>query len=166
MPTDTETVRIYGASDDLIEARGAVDEEYGAPHGKPALIRIHATTDRGPDLVLLRAEWDPDGTGEWRLTDIESTDGLVTITPARGEDAGNDADGCPGYSDKATIRGGHTVEVEELTWHYEPNVLSWDWKAQPDLDALAALLDPLGVTLTRIDTGGDDYAVRITKKED
>jgi hypothetical protein len=27
---NTDSIRIYGASDDLIETRGAVDEEYGA----------------------------------------------------------------------------------------------------------------------------------------
>lgn len=47
-------------------------------------------------------------------------------------------------------------------WAYDPTVICWDWKDQIDLDALARLLEPLGVALTTIDTGGDEYAVRIS----
>jgi hypothetical protein len=41
-------------------------------------------------------------------------------------------------------------------------VLSWDWRAQPDLDALdravRAASDGL-VGVTQVDTGGDQYAI-------
>lgn len=51
-------------------------------------------------------------------------------------------------------------------WAYDPNVICWDWRAQPDLDQLARLLEEHGVVLTKIDTGGDEYAIRISAKED
>jgi hypothetical protein len=159
------TIRIYGASDNLIEARGTVYDECNPSMDKPALIRVTATTDAGqPVEVVLTAEFDPDGTGEWRISEIDGY-GLVTIIHARGDGEPADADGCPGHSDKATIRGGYRIEVEGLTWAYDPKVLSWDWKAQPDLDALADLLEPHGVTLTKIDTGSDEVAIRISATE-
>jgi len=54
--------------------------------------------------------------------------------------------------------GAHDADT---AWAYDPNVVSWDWKAQPDMDELARLLEPYGVTLTKIDTGCDEYAVRV-----
>ena len=50
--------------------------------------------------------------GDEVITWQETTStGLVTITPARGEDEPDDEDRCPGYSDKATIVGGFAVEI-------------------------------------------------------
>lgn len=40
--------------------------------------------------------------------------------------------------------------------------LSWDWKEQPDLDALAAILARHGVRLEQVDTGSDQFEVRIS----
>lgn len=107
---------VYGASDDLIETRGAVDEEFGAVYNGATTILVQTASG---ETVRLRVEHDPDGTGEWRLQPVsehgrvlEFGHPLVTIVPARGEDVGDDADGCPGYSDKATVRGGFAVELE------------------------------------------------------
>jgi hypothetical protein len=47
-------------------------------------------------------------------------------------------------------------------WHEDPDVLSWDVRQVPDLGRLAELLARHGVTLTEVDTGTDDVAVRIT----
>jgi hypothetical protein len=47
-------------------------------------------------------------------------------------------------------------------WHEDPNVLSWDWRQQPDMTALARMLARHGVTLTEIETGSDQFAIRIT----
>jgi hypothetical protein len=108
---NTDTIRIYGASDDLIETRGAVDEEYGAVYDGTTNITVLAHRDAEEIEVRLTAEYDPDDTGEWRVKEETST-GLVTITPARGEDEPDDEDGCPGYSDKATVSGGFSVKIE------------------------------------------------------
>jgi hypothetical protein len=109
---NTDSIRIYGASDDLIETRGAVDEEFGAVYGGTTNITVLAHRDTEEIEVRLTAEYDPDNSGEWRIKETTST-GLVTITPARGEDQPDDEDGCPGYSDKATVSGGVAVRLEE-----------------------------------------------------
>lgn len=113
MPDQTtpDTIRVYGASDDLIETRGAVDEEYSAVYGGTTNITVLAHRDAEEVEVRLTAEYDPDDSGEWRLAEKTDT-GLVTITPARGEDEPDDEDDCPGYSDKATVLGGFAVEIE------------------------------------------------------
>jgi hypothetical protein len=41
-------------------------------------------------------------------------------------------------------------------------VLSWDWREQPDLDALTRILrDLAGLHLHHVDTGSDEYAIVI-----
>jgi hypothetical protein len=47
-------------------------------------------------------------------------------------------------------------------WQDDPDVLSWDWREQPNMDALGRLLARHGVTVTQLETGTDDYAIRIT----
>lgn len=91
---------IYGASDDLIEIGGMLSDELNPPYNEPAVVTVKVD-----DAVYTRlhAEYDPDGTGEWRIRPSAS-DGTVTVIPARGEDNGSDADDCPGYSDKALVR--------------------------------------------------------------
>lgn len=90
---------IYGASDDLIEIEGELSGELNPPYGKPALVTVKVDDTIYTRLVM---EYDPDGTGEWRIQPT-SPGVLVTIVPARGEDKGNDEHRCPGYSDKAVI---------------------------------------------------------------
>lgn len=93
---------IYGASDDLIEVEGLLSDELNPPYGKPALVTV-LVDDAA--FVRLRMEYDPDGTGEWRVQPT-TIGGLVNVVPARGEDDGpvqHDEHGCPDYSDKAVI---------------------------------------------------------------
>jgi hypothetical protein len=90
---------IYGASDDLIEVVGLLDDELNPPYGKPAVVSIRVDD---ASFTSLHVEYDPDGTGEWRIQPT-SLGSLVTIVPARGEGDGDDEHGCPGYSDKAVI---------------------------------------------------------------
>lgn len=72
-------------------------------------------------------------------------------------------DACAHRADTGTLCGEPEGAHDAATaWAYDSNVISWDWKQQPDLDALSDLLEPLGVTLTKIDTGQDEYAIRIT----
>ena len=105
------TLHIYGASDDLIEVTGAVEDEFYPPADGPTTVLVDAKTDAGDQVqVQLQIEYAADGTSDWRVTEVTGH-GLVTITPARGEDEGNDEDRCPGYSDKATIRGGYAVTL-------------------------------------------------------
>jgi hypothetical protein len=47
-------------------------------------------------------------------------------------------------------------------WRDDPDVLSWDWRHQPDMGELALLLARHGVRLTELDTGSDQFAIRIT----
>lgn len=47
-------------------------------------------------------------------------------------------------------------------------VLSWDWREQPDLDALAGIirdLSGLRVHLTQVDTGSDEYAIVLSDQQ-
>lgn len=110
---NTDSIRIYGASDDLIETRGAVDEEFGAVYDGTTTVIVTAAADDGSEIeVRLRVEYGTEDV--WSITE-ETATGLVTIVPARGEDEGDDEDGCPGYSAKAIVSGGFAVEVEGTT---------------------------------------------------
>lgn len=45
-------------------------------------------------------------------------------------------------------------------------VLTWDWREQPDLIALANILrDMAGVQLYRVDTGSDQYAIVLADRD-
>lgn len=87
------SVIVYGASDDLIELEGEIREEFSAYNGG----RLAFSNG-----VLLDLEYDRNGT--WRITALAGRE-LVAHFPARGEDEGNDEDGCPGYSEKAYVTG-------------------------------------------------------------
>jgi hypothetical protein len=99
---------IYGASDDLIEVEGALRDELNPPYDKPAIVTVKVDDEV---YVRLHVEYDPDGTGEWRIQPTAPGD-LVTIVPARGEDDGQrDEHGCPGYSDKAVLSVPESAKV-------------------------------------------------------
>jgi len=95
---------IYGASDDLIELRGDVEEEFNVylADDKPGYLAL-STGD------LLRVEYSTDGVWEFRMAAGIATPEHLTIEPARGEGEGDDSDGCPGYSQKVVIRDGVPV---------------------------------------------------------
>jgi hypothetical protein len=47
-------------------------------------------------------------------------------------------------------------------------LLSWDWREQPDLDRLAQIvrdLSGLRVHLTQVDTGSDEYAIVLSDQQ-
>lgn len=88
---------IYGWSDDLIEIDGTLSDELNPPYGRPSSVVVRVD---GAVVARVRAEFDPDGSGEWR---IESAYDSVVVTRARGEGLPDDEDGCPGYSDKAVL---------------------------------------------------------------
>ncbi|ACZ29600.1 conserved hypothetical protein [Xylanimonas cellulosilytica DSM 15894] len=105
--TTTAITHIFGTSDDLIEVEGGLyDELYPVDGGD--VLSVTVTTDVGPREVLIGVDYGPDGI--WHLT-VQTRPDLVTITPARGETELDDVDGCPGYSDKATIVGVTSVHL-------------------------------------------------------
>lgn len=86
---------IYGASDDLIDVRGDIDEEFSA--------YLDVEDERFLAIsngVVLRVTYDNEGV--WRIVPIAGAS-KVCIVFARGEEHGSDDDGCPGYSDKAVL---------------------------------------------------------------
>lgn len=86
------SVLVYGASDDLVELDGDVYEEFNCVSGKAKLAFSNG--------VLLKLKYD----GVWRIT-VLAGESLVAHFPSRGEDAGNDEEGVPGYSEKAYVTG-------------------------------------------------------------
>jgi len=94
----SDTLRVYGASDDLLELVDAIDDEFYP--ADPDTLVIAGYIGGGLVEARLRVEYDHDGI--WRLTPTNGHD-LVAITPARGDDEPDDEHGCPGYSDKATV---------------------------------------------------------------
>lgn len=92
---------IYGASDDLIELDGVIRDELDPPYGAPAHVSV--TVD-GRIYATVTLSYDQDGDGEWRILVASAHDAPpVRVVRARGEDAGSDQHGCPGYSDKAIV---------------------------------------------------------------
>jgi hypothetical protein len=92
---------IYGASDDLIEVVGVIDDELNPPYGKAATVAVRVD---GEFVAAVVFEYGPDGGDEWRVLSTESaTARSVRVFSARGGDAPADGDGCPTYSDKAVI---------------------------------------------------------------
>lgn len=108
---NTSSIRVYGASDDLIEVVGAVRDEFYV-YDEPAFVIVQAQQDNQTVQVRLRVEYGPDGSDLWTVTE-ETDTGLVSIIPARGEEAGDDEDGCPGYSSKAVVAGGFAAELAD-----------------------------------------------------
>lgn len=89
------SVIIYGASDDLIEVEGDIREEFYALEEPTNYIGLSNGS-------VVSITYDDDGF--WRIRPIAVVDSVI-IRPARGDDEPADADGCPGYSDKAEITG-------------------------------------------------------------
>lgn len=107
------TVRVYGASDDLIEVEGDLREEFGACDTVVMLVFADGTR--------LRVVYSPEGyNGRWQIAVLDDPTGTVKHTPALDEDAN--------YSD--------VVEFEtDSRW-----VECWG-EAGPDPDLLAQTLE-------------------------
>jgi hypothetical protein len=98
----SDTTLLYGASDDLIEVDGPfVREEFDANFSDPAAIAVFDRSDADGGSLLARIRYDEDGC--WRINVLRG--GEFSLRPARGEDADNDADGVPGYSDRLEVHG-------------------------------------------------------------
>ena len=95
-----EHLTIYGASDDLIEFRGAIEEEFGAYDLEGGVLAIS-------DGTLIHAEYDEEGT--WRFRRIAEGASKCEHRPACG-DEGNREDGTPNYSDSITLSGGPPIK--------------------------------------------------------
>jgi len=85
----THELRIYGASDDLIEIDGAIREEFGAYDSDAVLIGIS-------DGTLLRVRYDEDGDGTWRIRRVRPGSGELTITASEDREEGS-------YTDEAIL---------------------------------------------------------------
>lgn len=95
----TSTV-IFGSSDDLIEIRGVLDEEFSVDSDEPVLIGLS-------NGWLIRATYGARHDGCWRfeVIDEHGTSSELTIGPARGDEAdayevtvGDATVEVPGYS--------------------------------------------------------------------
>lgn len=95
----TSTI-IFGASDDLIEIRGALHEEFSVDCDEPVLIGLS-------NGWLIRATYGADDGGCWRfeVVDEHGTSSEMTVGPPHGDDAeryevtvGDDTVKVPGYS--------------------------------------------------------------------
>lgn len=104
---------IYGASDDLIEFEGVLSDEISEPSGKAVL----SITEDGSPLAKVVAEYGPDGI--WRFSAFADDVVDVRVVGWRGEDEGDDEDGCPGYSEKLLIA---CVEGSDVKVRVAPEV--------------------------------------------
>lgn len=88
---------VYGASDDLLEFNGDIYDEVDVVWvgpGRP----VRVVCGDGTVLSLGLGPTD----AVWTVRHVEGPS-TVNIDAARGEGLLADADGCPGYSEKATI---------------------------------------------------------------
>ena len=88
------TVTINGASDDLIEVAGAIEEEFPYQqrgHGQPSGNLLAFS-----DGTILRIEFNHEGV--WRIQPVQRGTAWLGIEPAPEGDEGN-------YSDVATLTG-------------------------------------------------------------
>jgi hypothetical protein len=92
------TQHLYGASDDLVELQGDIDEEYDVAGSASRGILV--ATSHGV-LAQLRLERN----SQWSIVILDPGPPGVTLelVPARGEDEGDDEFGCPGYSARLAI---------------------------------------------------------------
>jgi hypothetical protein len=109
-----DVLHVYGASDDLLELVGAVNDEFYPTHPDTLVVMGYC----GGRLHYLRMIINYGHDGVWRIRPEEGTPGgHVTITPARGEDnaEGDDEHGCPPYSDRATVTLDEIASVHLLS---------------------------------------------------
>ena len=95
----TSTI-IFGASDDLLEIRGSINDEFAVDCDEPVLIGLS-------NGWLIRATYGSRHDGCWRfeVIDEHGTSSELTVGPARGDDVGpyevtvgDAAVDVPGYS--------------------------------------------------------------------
>jgi len=90
-------LRVYGASDDLVEIEGDVREEFTAAYGEPTYVVLS-------NGVVLGVEYG--GVGEWTVSPLSVPEGAdVDVRPVGWDDAAND------YSETAIVES-----EESLSW--------------------------------------------------
>ncbi len=98
--SDTPKIRkitIYGASDDLIEVEGDIEEEFTAP--KEATDEKHQGAFIAvSDGSLFRITYGARGEGTWRITPVVKGSARYTKIEASSEDSRE-------YSDRVTLEG-------------------------------------------------------------
>ena len=92
-------IRIYGASDDLIEIAGDWREELNPPLDRDEEDGVCALVCS--DGTALKVVYD----GCWRFSPLAKGSAAYSIEQAVGEDADRRADGSSGYSDLVTLDG-------------------------------------------------------------
>jgi hypothetical protein len=80
-------IKVYGASDDLVEVEGDIEEEFSYDGEKPGYLGFS-------DGTVLRISYD----GVWHINLAIKGSSAFTHTPAEGEDTDN-------YSDVVTLDG-------------------------------------------------------------
>lgn len=96
----TTTIKIYGASDDLVEVEGKASgcDEFGFyATGKPGYLACS-------DGTVLRVCYAGDKTGCWRVA-VEQAGAAAFEMVRKGDEDADEQDGVPGYSDLATLTG-------------------------------------------------------------
>lgn len=93
----TRKVTIYGASDDLIEVEGDIEEEFTAPEEATSPKRNGAFIAVS-DGSLFRITYGANGEGTWRITPVVKGSARCTKIEASGEDSRE-------YSDRVTLEG-------------------------------------------------------------
>lgn len=64
--TGIQKVKVCGASDDLIEVEGALNEEFGASSGEDTSVSFVGFSDG----TVLRVAYGENGEGFWRITRV------------------------------------------------------------------------------------------------
>ena len=106
MTRDPSRTIIHGVSDDLLEFSGALYDEVPVDQDETRFIGLSTG-------VLLRMTCDEEGF--WRFNIKHRPDGVpCEVIQARGEGGGNDADGCPGYSDKVVTAPASWAVVSDV----------------------------------------------------
>ena len=128
------TVKVYGASDDLIEIEGAIQDEFGS-YNRASFLHFD-------DGTILKVEYSPDDSGIWRIERIKNGTAKYSHERCDSEDADP-------YSDVATLKGkigsvalwpsaaptGDDLDdmLSDLEWRdYPPAVLLKVWQVLAD----------------------------------
>ncbi len=96
------TQRIYGASDDLIELDGDVDDEISHYGDEPYYLLFN-------DGTQLKIAYGADKTACWRIELV--TQGKADLEATRGSEDADEKDGVPGYSDLVTLNWDQPFEL-------------------------------------------------------
>lgn len=76
-------ITVYGASDDIIVVGGDIREEF--PWQKPGYGQPSGDILAFSDGTVLRVAFDPDGSGNWRITPLAQGSAKLTIAHTAGE---------------------------------------------------------------------------------